>query len=110
MTPKWFKSEGESRSGMTKERELVRTDEYISARIDSEEIILHSGSEKYFGLNEVGTQIWEALDEPRTLDELTRMIHERFDISEEQSRRDVESFIDDLQTAGLIEVSDEACS
>lgn len=95
---------------MARKRELVRTDEYISTRLDGEEVILHKGSEKYFGLNEVGTRLWEFLEEPQTVDELVATIREEFDVSEEQSRKDVESFIDDLETADLIEVSDGSSS
>lgn len=91
---------------MDGERELIRTDEHISTRLDGEEVILHSGSEKYFGLNEVGTRLWESLEEPRTIDELVVGIREEFDVSEEQSRKDVESFVADLEAADLVEISD----
>lgn len=87
-------------------REVVRIDESISTTLDGEEIILHGGSEEYFGLNEVGTRIWESIEEPRTVEELVAMICEEFGVSEEQSRKDIESFVNDLAAAGLIEVSD----
>lgn len=92
------------------ERKLVRTREQISTTVDGERIILHSGSEKYFGLNEVGTRLWEALEEPRTVDELVATIREEFDVSEERSRNDVESFVSDLEAADLIEASDGSSS
>jgi hypothetical protein len=86
-------------------KELIRTDEHISTTLDGEEIILHSSSEKYFGLNEVGTRLWESLEEPQTVDELVVTIHEEFDVSKKQSRKDVESFVADLEAVNLIEVS-----
>lgn len=92
------------------ERKLVRTREQISTTVDGEQIILHRGSEKYFGLNEVGTRLWEALEEPRTVDELVATIREEFDVSEERSRNDVESFVSDLEAADLIEASDGSSS
>lgn len=95
---------------MARERELVQTDEYISTTLNNEEVILHTESEKYFGLNELGTQLWRSLEEPRTVDELLTTVHEEFDISEEQSRKDVETFIEELESAGLIESSDDSRS
>lgn len=95
---------------MAREREMVRTDEHISTRLDGEEVILHRGSEKYFGLNEVGTRLWEALEEPRTVDELVATIAEEFDVPEERSREDVETFVADLKAADLIEAFDESGS
>lgn len=87
-------------------KEVVRVDETISSTLDGEEVILHAESEEYFGLNEVGTKTWESLEQQRTVDELVTIVSEEFDVSEEQSRRDVESFLDDLEAANLIEVSD----
>jgi hypothetical protein len=95
---------------MPRNREFVRTDDYISTKLDGEEVILHKASENYFGLNAVGTQLWESLEEPRTIDDLVTTIREEFDVSEEQSRKDVESFVDDLEAADLVEVSDESGS
>ena len=91
---------------MARERKMVRIDDQISTRLDGEEVILHRGSEKYFGLNEVGTLLWESLEEPRTVDELVATVSEEFDVSEEQCHKEVESFVDDLDAADLIEASD----
>lgn len=92
---------------MPRDQELVRTAAYISTKIDGEEVILHKESENYFGLNAVGTRLWESLEEPRTIDDLVATVREEFDVSEEQSRKDVESFVDDLEAANLIGVPDE---
>ena len=91
-------------------RTFVRTDDYISTKLDGEEVILHSESEQYFGLNEVGTRLWDSLEEPRTVDELVATIREDFDVSEEQSRRDVESFLADLEGADLVTLSNASGS
>lgn len=93
---------------MTRDRTFVRTDDHISTKLDGEEVILHRGSERYFGLNAVGTRLWDLLEEPRTIEDLVTTIREEFDVSEERSREDVESFVDDLEAADLIEVSDES--
>lgn len=95
---------------MPRNREFVRTDDYISTKLGGEEVILHKESENYFGLNAVGTQLWESLEEPRTIDDLVTTICEEFDVSEEESRKDVESFVDDLEAANLIGVPDETDS
>ena len=92
---------------MTRDRTLVRTDDHISTKLDGEEVILHRESEHYFGLNAVGTVLWDSLEEPRTIDDLVAIIREEFDVSEERGREDVESFVADLEAADLIEVSDE---
>lgn len=92
---------------MNGDQELVRTDEYISTTLDGEEVILHRESEKYFGLNAVGTRLWELLEEPRTVDELVSIVQEDFDVSRERGREDVEAFIEDMEEADLVTTTDE---
>lgn len=93
---------------MNGERELVRTDDYISTTLDGEEVILHRDSEKYFGLNAVGTRLWQLLEEPRTVDELVSVVQEDFDVSKERGQKDVETFLEDMEGADLVTTTDES--
>ena len=91
---------------MKGERELVRTESHLSTTLDGEEVILHQESEEYFGLNEVGTLLWDLLAEPHTVDELVAEVQAEFDVAEAESRGDVEAFLEDLEDAKLIEKRD----
>ena len=53
-------------------------------------------------LNNSGAAVWEALEEPRTLDELLSLLAESYDASRETIAADVEELLADLHTRGLL--------
>ena len=55
--------------------------------LDGEAVLLHLDSGKYFGLNEVGTRIWELLAEHRETGAVCRALLAEFDVPEERLRR-----------------------
>ena len=78
--------------------------EQISCNLNGEIAILNLKTALYFGLDEVGACIWEAMDEPRKVSELCERVLGRFDVGEEQCRADVLVFLRRLNEAGLIEI------
>lgn len=53
-------------------------------------------------LNNTAAAVWEALEEPRTLDELVSLLAERYDTSEQTIADDVEELLTGLHTRGLV--------
>jgi len=82
---------------------LVVTDGVLVSEVDDEQVLLDTDAETYYGLNAVGTYLWEALQEPRSVDELVAMTAEEFDVPTGECRDDVRSFVTDLDEAGLVE-------
>ena len=54
-------------------------------------------------LNPAGAVILAALESPRTVEELVEAVLETFDAEPGAVRRDVEAFLDEAVTAGLVE-------
>ena len=54
-------------------------------------------------LNETAACLWELLSEERSLEELTDMVAEQFDVSTDTARADIQSFLDKLNLSGLLE-------
>lgn len=79
----------------------------VSTSVDGEEVILHPETGTYHGLNEVGTEIWDRIQEPTPVDDLATAIATEYDAADERVRTDVESFLADLLAADLIRVDDE---
>jgi hypothetical protein len=77
--------------------------EVLSSRIDDEVVLMSMAAAAYFGLDPIGSHIWELLaEEPSTLDELVQKLTGEYDIDEEACRRDVEAFISDMSERKLI--------
>ena len=52
-------------------------------------------------LNHVSRVLWEELQEPKTLDELTAKITEMFDVEKDEARSDISKFLENLKNSGL---------
>jgi hypothetical protein len=89
---------------LTDDTTVVAAAEPVSTRVDGEGVILHPETGLYHGLNDLGTEIWDEIEEPITVAELTARIGRDRDVSTDRVRSDVESFLRDLYAADLIRV------
>ena len=70
--------------------------------LGGETVLLNLANENYFGLDEVGTRIWEMLAVTSSLpDVVTRLLAE-YDIAPAQLRDDVERLVNQLTEAALV--------
>ena len=77
--------------------------EAVESRLGDETVILYLGNSTYFGLDAVGTLIWEGLGEgPRTPSELCAAVRAAFDDAPESVESDVALFPAQLAEQGLI--------
>jgi len=77
-----------------------------TAPIDNEIVLLNQAKGNYIGLDNIGRRIWELLGKSVTLEELCRQLTQEFQGDPQQISKDVESFIEELRTEGLVEVSE----
>jgi hypothetical protein len=80
----------------------------ISCKLDEEVAILNLKSTLYFGLDQVGSVIWQELAEERTVKNICRTVVDQFDIDDDRCQSDVIEFLDRLVEAGLVEISASA--
>ncbi len=70
-----------------------------------EAVLLDLKSQRYFGLDEVGTRIWQLLEERGEIEAVLRAMVAEFDVAEEELRQDLDAFLHQLTDAGLIELT-----
>jgi hypothetical protein len=58
--------------------------------------------EKYFSLNEVGTRIWELLENPLTPPALVERLVSEYEVTVEECAAQVETFLARLRDRGLV--------
>jgi hypothetical protein len=85
---------------------IVRDGEPIATTIDDEVVMLSPRAQAYFGLGTVGSEIWNAIEQPRRVDEICAGLLQQFDIEAETCRREVLDFLNDLVERGLARVVD----
>lgn len=82
--------------------------EYIVREIAGEHILIPVGAAamKINGLitmDEVGLFIWNCMEKGKDKDSILHDILDEYDVDEERAKNDLDSFIKNLQEAGLIE-------
>ena len=81
--------------------------EVLSSKIDEEIILMSIKADSYFGIDPVGSQVWEILSkQPLTTNEIVQLMMEDYEVDEETCRVDVQAFIDDMYARKLIEKVD----
>jgi hypothetical protein len=74
----------------------------MARQVGEETIILDLASGMYFGLDAIGTHIWQLMGEGRTLAEVCAAMRAEYEVSPEDIERDVISLADALFSRQLI--------
>jgi hypothetical protein len=72
-------------------------------KLGNEAVILHLQSEEYFGLDEVGTRIWEVLTEAGSIEKAIPLLLQEFEVEAATLEADVKELVDELQKAQILE-------
>jgi hypothetical protein len=91
--------------GITSSSIIRRSSDHIATDMPGETVVLDMRSGMYYGMEHVGALIWRLLEEPRTLAEIQRAVLEEYDVDADQCERDVIAFLEEMETAGLVEIS-----
>lgn len=71
-----------------------------------ESVLLDLKSEQYFGLDDVGTRMWQLLVEKDSIQTAIDSLQGEYDVEPAQLQQDVETLISELLANGLVEISD----
>ncbi len=79
--------------------------EVLFRELAGEAVLLDLKSQRYFGLDPIGTRIWQLLDEQGRTDGILQTMLDEFEVEEAQLRQDLAAFLQQLEEAGLIELT-----
>ena len=77
-------------------------DSVLSQEVSGETVLLDLHTEKYFGLDPVGTRVWQLLAERKRVGEILSALGIEFDAERDRLESDVMAFLGHLLEAGLI--------
>ncbi len=86
-------------------QKVTFADTIFAQEVDGEMVLLDMESENYFGLDAVGTDIWQQIethegDLQKVFDALLQM----YEVDEERLRQDLLTFVERLTQSGLVKV------
>lgn len=91
---------------MDLDQKIIFADSVFAQEVDGEMVLLDMESENYFGLDEVGTSIWQVMQEKETLKEVFDALLEQYEVEAEVLERDLSDFVGKLLESGLVEVKE----
>lgn len=75
----------------------------IFKKVDGESILLHMKTGVYFGLDEVGTEIWALLETGKSFDEIVKHLTAIFSVDQKVIEADLAQFLSDLKNKSILE-------
>ena len=78
------------------------SDAAVVRDLDGESVILNVQSGTYFGLDRIGTRVWQLIDEHGDVDSIVRVMQDEFDADPNVLRADVESLVAALVAKQLV--------
>ena len=93
--------------GLTGADIVVRNDDGLLTTVVDDELIGMSVEQgACYGLNRVGTLIWDLLAQPRSIDSLCDELTEEYAVEREQCLAEVVDLLEELRSEGLLAVQD----
>lgn len=89
---------------MNLHRKITISSEVLSQEVTGETVLLDLNSESYFGLDEVGTRIWQLLREGKDLEQVSETMLAEYEVDIDQLQADLDELIEKLSEAGLISI------
>ncbi|MBW4516108.1 MAG: lasso peptide biosynthesis PqqD family chaperone [Timaviella obliquedivisa GSE-PSE-MK23-08B] len=86
---------------------VAATQGQISSNLAGEAVILDLTSGIYYGLNEVGAKIWHLIQQPCTIQAIQHSLLQEYDVESEICTQDLLQLLQELQAAGLVNISHE---
>jgi Coenzyme PQQ synthesis protein D (PqqD) len=84
------------------EQRFSQASDVLSRVLDGEAVLLDLATGKYFGLNPVGTRVWELLGAGHNLGEVRATLLAELDVEAGVLEGDLEELVEELRSRGLI--------
>ena len=81
---------------------VVQESEPVAAEVDGEVVMLSERAGAYFGLDDIGSEIWRLIKEPRRVADVCDTLAQHYEIDADTLNRDVLSFLEQLLARNLV--------
>ena len=83
-------------------KRYTKVDGHAWQKIGEEIVVVLSRKRRIALFNSTASYLWDILDEPKTVEELSEALTHTFEVSMEQAQKDVETFIVSLTTEEIV--------
>ncbi|WP_423141461.1 PqqD family protein [Parablastomonas sp. CN1-191] len=86
---------------MTLEDRLDPSPDVVTRELETETVLLDMASGSYFGLDEIGGEVWQAVEEGQTLGQACDRLAARYDVERARLEADVLALAEAIVAKGL---------
>ena len=83
---------------------IVASRDQVAADLEAELVILNLNAGVYYGLDLIGTRIWNLAKEGRNVGQIEQAILAEYDVEPDRCRRDLYRLLEKLADAGLVSI------
>ena len=79
-------------------------DDVLISNLQQESVILNLDSERYYGLDDVGTRMLSVLSTSNSIETAYEQLREEYDVDDDVLRQDLLSLVEQLVDQGLVKI------
>ena len=91
--------------GVNLDSVVSKNEEIDDTDLDGEKVMMNLDKGQYFMMNEVGSRIWEIINEPMNVKGIVDALRSEYEVDEETCKDTVIEFLGRLNNADLISIS-----
>ncbi|MGD8781906.1 MAG: lasso peptide biosynthesis PqqD family chaperone [Ignavibacteria bacterium] len=87
---------------------IAQNKNLVVSEINGETVMMSLEKGNYYGMNLIGSRIWEIVKEPKPVNEIVDELLKEYSVEKEQCVEDVTSYINKLLDENIIEIVNES--
>lgn len=91
---------------MTLDSVVQRNPKLVASQMDGEVVMMSIDDGAYYGLDEIGSRIWELMEIPVKVNSILVSLLEEFEVEKEECVTDTLEFLNDLMDKNLLLVKE----
>ena len=91
---------------LNKDDYVNRNSEVFASEIDDEVVMMHIKTGKYYGLDDIGSRIWELMENKIQVKTIIEQLLKEYNVDEQECEKDVLELLEQLESNNLIEVQE----
>ena len=84
------------------ESTVYKNNEIDDVDLDGEKVMMDLEKGRYFMMNQVGSRIWELIENPLKVNEIVNALLQEYDVRRDTCEKEVMDFLNKLNNANLI--------
>ena len=86
------------------ETRIKKNETILTSKIEDQTIMMNLENGNYYGLNPVGSQIWEIIEQKISVKKLCSRLIKEYEVEESHCKKVVLSFLEKMNKSGLISI------